>query len=269
MIDLKRKIEALLFVADAPLSVERIKDVLDGEENVDAKTIRAACQTLRVEYDELDRAFELVEVANGFQFRTRPEFSETVIRLRKSNPLRLSRAALETLAIVAYKQPVLRAEIERIRGVDCGGVLKALMERGLVKIRGRENLPGRPLTYGTTRRFLEVFELKSLADLPSLEELSLEAGLDPALARLEEGREIAPGLFPDRPLPSDETIQAVTRSEATPAPSGGEAAPASDTSNHDQNDQIETAPTDPDDNRNAPEGSPESRPAGEAPEGSG
>ncbi|MBW1712450.1 MAG: SMC-Scp complex subunit ScpB [Deltaproteobacteria bacterium] len=173
---LVQAIEALLFASDGPLSVERMKEVLDDQ--ADLRAIRAACQALRLEYDQLGRAFELVEVAGGFQFRTRARFGPLVAQLRKTAPLRLSRAALETLAIVAYKQPVLRAEVERIRGVDCGGVLKALLERGLTRIVGRENLPGRPLTYGTTRRFLEVFELKNLDSLPSLEELALDQGLD-------------------------------------------------------------------------------------------
>jgi len=176
--EIKQIIEALLFAADTPLSVERIKDVLEDE--ADIRAIRAACMALRLEYDQLGRAFELREVAGGFQFRTRPELADYVIRLKKTNPLRLSRAALECLAIIAYKQPVFRAEIERIRGVDSGGVLKALLERGLIRIVGRENLPGRPLTYGTTKRFLEVFELKNLEALPGLEELALEAGFSPS-----------------------------------------------------------------------------------------
>ncbi len=169
-------IEALLFAADGPLSVEQIRDTL--EEAVEIRSIRASCQALRLEYDKLGRAFELVEVAGGFQFRTRPEHGSLVARLRRTSPLKMSKAALEALSIVAYKQPVLRAEIERIRGVDSGGVLKALLERGLIRITGRENLPGRPLTYGTTRRFLEVFELKNIDALPSLEELALEQLLD-------------------------------------------------------------------------------------------
>ena len=174
--EIGRAVEALLFASDEPLSVERIRDAL--EEAVELRAIRTACQALRLEYDKLERAFELVEVAGGFQFRTRPEFGPLVARLKRTSPLKMSKAALEALSIVAYKQPVLRAEIERIRGVDSGGVLKALLERGLVRIVGRENLPGRPLTYGTTKRFLEVFELKSLEALPSLEELALEQLLD-------------------------------------------------------------------------------------------
>lgn len=216
-LQLKRLIEALIFVADSPLSVEQMKEALEGEEAaeyLDAAGVRALCRELRLEYDQLDRAFELVEVAGGFQFRTRPQFAEAITRLRKSSPLRLSRAALETLAIIAYRQPVLRAEIERIRGVDCGGVLKALMERRLVKIRGRENLPGRPLTYGTTKHFLEVFELNSIKDLPSLEELALEAGLDPAIS--DSAYDAAPGLFPARPTVADVAEAAARAEEALP-----------------------------------------------------
>ncbi len=171
-----RAVEALLFASDGPLSVDQIRDAL--EEAVEPRVVRTACQALRLEYDVLGRAFELVEVAGGFQFRTRPEFGPLVARLKRTSPLKMSKAALEALSIVAYKQPVLRAEIERIRGVDSGGVLKALLERGLIRIVGREYLPGRPLTYGTTRRFLEVFELKNLDALPSLEELALEQLLD-------------------------------------------------------------------------------------------
>ncbi len=192
---LRRIVEALLFAADGPLSVERLKEALDSE--ADVKSIRAVCQALRMEYDQLQRAFELKEVAGGFQFRTRPEYAPFVARLRKTNPLRLSRAALETLSIVAYKQPVLRAEIERLRGVDSGGVLKSLLERGLVRILGRENVPGRPLSYGTTRRFLEVFELKTLDSLPTLEELGLEAGLEPIPPEEPPAIE-APPLWTDR-----------------------------------------------------------------------
>ncbi len=174
--ELRKSIEALLFAADGPLSVEQIRDAL--EEAVELRAVRTICQALRLEYDKLARAFELVEVAGGFQFRTRPEYGSLVARLRRTSPLKMSKAALEALSIVAYKQPVLRAEIERIRGVDSGGVLKALLERGLIRIVGRENLPGRPLTYGTTRRFLEVFELKNLEAMPSLEELALEQLID-------------------------------------------------------------------------------------------
>lgn len=175
MSQLKQIIEALIFASDSPLTVDRMREALNQE--IEPKAIRAACQELRAEYDELDRAFELKEVAAGFQFRTRPEFAPYLGGLVKTAPLRLSRAALEALSVVVYKQPVLRAEVERIRGVDSGGVLKMLLERNFIRIVGRENVPGRPLTYGTTKKFLETFELKSLDDLPRLEELSMEDGL--------------------------------------------------------------------------------------------
>jgi segregation and condensation protein B len=125
-------------------------------------------------------------VAGGFCFRTRPEMAAWVARLGKQQVARLSPAALETLAIVAYKQPVLRAEIERLRGVDAGGVLRMLMEKDLVRVVGRKDLPGRPLIYGTTRRFLETFGLNDLKDLPSMEEI--EAVMGEALAAEQEAQ---------------------------------------------------------------------------------
>ena len=229
-IQLGRSIEALLFAADGPLSVDQIRDAL--EEAVDRRAVRTACQALRLEYDRLERSFELVEVAGGFQFRTRPEYGPLVARLKRTSPLKMSRAALETLSIVAYKQPVLRAEVERIRGVDSGGVLKVLLERGLIRIVGRENLPGRPLTYGTTRRFLEVFELKSLDDLPSLEELALEQLLDREEASAQEE------LFPD-----DEEMR-LAPEETAPE----EDLPGEDEAEYDDAEEEETGPqwTDPD-----------------------
>ena len=210
--DMDPRCEALLFAADQPLSVERLREALgDDFPETALKQVRAACHSLRLEYDELDRAFELVEVAGGFQFRTRPEYGAAVGRLRKTGPPKLSRAALETLSIIAYRQPVMRAEVERIRGVDSGGVLKALLERGLIKISGRENVPGRPLTYATTQRFLEVFELKGLEQLPSLEELNLgdldlgEAGLlaDRAARDLEDSVGLKPDHDPAPPMPEE------------------------------------------------------------------
>jgi segregation and condensation protein B len=110
-------------------------------------------------------------VAGGFQFRTRPEYSQWVKKLIAPKPTRLSKAALETLAIIAYKQPIIRSEIEHIRGVDSGGVLRMLLEKNLIRVMGRKEIPGRPLIYGTTRHFLEVFELKNLKDLPTPKEI--------------------------------------------------------------------------------------------------
>ncbi len=166
--DLKRIVEALLFAAEAPLSLAQIAQVL---ETSDKDRIKTALAELGREYDYLERAFALVEVAGGWRLRTRPEMAFWLRKLKRQSATRLSRAALETLAIIAYKQPVLKAEIERIRGVEVSGVLRMLMEKDLVRVVGRKDLPGRPLIYGTTKRFLEVFDLKDLSDLPTLEEM--------------------------------------------------------------------------------------------------
>jgi segregation and condensation protein B len=168
MENLKAIIESLLFVADTPLSVDKIKAVLELS---DRKDIREALAALREEYESGKRGFFLAEVAGGFQVRTRPEYGQWIRRLIETKPPRLSKAAMETLAIVAYKQPVLRSDIEHLRGVDSGGTLKTLLERKLVRIMGRKDLPGRPMVYGTTKQFLELFDLKDLGQLPTLQDL--------------------------------------------------------------------------------------------------
>ena len=116
-------------------------------------------------------------MAEGFQFRTRPEYAEWIKKLKKTKPLALTQPALETLAIVAYKQPVVRGEIEKIRGVDSGGVLRTLLERKLIKILGKKDVPGKPLVYGTSKQFLEMFGLKDLSSLPTLKDME---GLGPS-----------------------------------------------------------------------------------------
>lgn len=165
---LKLIIESLLFAADNPLSAREIHGWLSEETQ---PNIRQILKELQKEYDTMERSFVLKEVAEGYQFRTRSGYSPYVVRMLKASPTRLSRPALETLAIIAYKQPVLRQEIERLRGVDVGGVLKVLLEKDLIRIMGRKNLPGRPLIYGTAKRFLEVFDLKDLKSLPKLKEI--------------------------------------------------------------------------------------------------
>jgi len=172
-VDIKRILEALIFVSEGPLSLAQMTQVLETE---DKEAVKAALLDLLAEYQELGRAFNLVEVAGGYAFRTRAELAFWLRRLKREQVTRLSRAALETLAIIAYKQPVLKAEIERLRGVEVGGVLRMLMEKDLVRVVGRKDLPGRPLVYGTTKRFLEVFDLKDLSDLPTLEEMEALAG---------------------------------------------------------------------------------------------
>lgn len=168
MEDIKNIIESLLFVSEDPLTIGNIKNVLSIE---DPKEIRNALIELADDYEKRNGAFLLHEVAGGFQIRTRPEYNEWVKRLIQPKPHRLSKAALETLAIIAYKQPIIRSDVEHIRGVDCGGVIRILLERKLIRVLGRKEIPGRPLIYGTTKQFLEVFDLKNLRDLPTPKEI--------------------------------------------------------------------------------------------------
>jgi segregation and condensation protein B len=165
---LKPIVEALLFASGKPLTAKEIHDCIP---DAAAGDIRTALLELVTDYETMGRSFTLREVAGGYQFRTANDYAPYVLKLFKSSPSRLSRAALETLAIIAYKQPILRQEIERLRGVEAGGILRTLMEKELVKVVGRKNLPGKPLIYGTTRRFLEVFDLRDLDSLPKLREI--------------------------------------------------------------------------------------------------
>jgi len=169
MEDIKNIIESLLLVAEEPLTVDRIKNILVQAEK---KEIQNALNELSLEYENRKGGFFLREVASGYQIRTRPEYSEWIKRLIQPKPTRLSKAALETLAIIAYKQPIIRNDIEHIRGVSCGGILRMLLERKLVRVLGRKTIPGRPLIYATTKQFLEVFELRNLEDLPTPKEIS-------------------------------------------------------------------------------------------------
>jgi segregation and condensation protein B len=164
-----RIVEAILFASDAPL---RAEDIARADETLDEDVVEEALQQLRLEYDEADRAFQVEEVAGGYQLLTRPEFAPYLDRFDTiPRPSRLSGPALETLAIVAYRQPVGRVEIEYIRGVGASGVIKTLQDRDLLEVVGRAEGLGRPLLYGTTRTFLEHFGFRSLDDLPRPEEL--------------------------------------------------------------------------------------------------
>lgn len=168
MENIKYIIESLLFVSGEPLTIDRIKKVLD---QVDTKEIHQAFAELSAEYEARHGGFLLREVAGGYQIRTRPEYREWIKRFIQPSPFRLSKAALETLAIIAYKQPIIRSDIEHIRGVDSGGILRTLLERKLIRVLGRKQIPGRPLIYATTKQFLEVFDLKDLKDLPTPAEI--------------------------------------------------------------------------------------------------
>ncbi|MBW1724451.1 MAG: SMC-Scp complex subunit ScpB [Deltaproteobacteria bacterium] len=169
MEDIKNIIESLLLVTEEPLTIDRVKSILIEPGR---KEVQNALTELAAEYEARKGGFLLREVAGGYQIRTRPEYREWIKRLIQPKPLRLSKAALETLAIIAYKQPIIRSDIEHIRGVNCGGILRMLLERKLIRILGRKEIPGRPIIYATTKQFLELFDLKDLKDLPTPKEIA-------------------------------------------------------------------------------------------------
>lgn len=186
-------LEALLFVSQDPLTVDRLAAALEGATKAE---IQRALRGLQEDYEREGRGLQLVEVAGGFQLVTRAEHAAWVKRLEKVKAApRLSRSALESLAIIAYKQPIVRAEVEQIRGVETSGVLRTLLERKLVRIVGRKDVPGRPIMYGTTKYFLQHFGLRDLSELPPLrefkelaeaEQASLPVGDDPLVVTRDE-----------------------------------------------------------------------------------
>jgi segregation and condensation protein B len=188
----RRIAEALILGAPEPVSAQRLAEIVPG---IRAAEVRELVGELNAEYAEQRRAFEVVEAAGGFQLRTLGDFSPYLQQTLSTRPLRLSQAALETLAVVAYRQPVTRAEIEHVRGVEAGAVLRSLLERRLVRIAGHREVPGRPMLYATTRRFLEVFGLPRIEDLPTLrdiQELAPPEGVPVAAAVAGAAAEAAP-----------------------------------------------------------------------------
>lgn len=173
---LKAIVESLIFVQDHPLSLDRLSLILEEHERSD---IRQALDELVEEYGSAERGIILAQVSGGYQLRSRPEHADYIRRLTKSKGVKFSQSALETLAIIAYRQPVTRAEVEYLRGVDSGGVLKSLLEKKLLRILGKKDVPGKPLIYGTSREFLELFGLKDLNALPTLKEIQELAPPDP------------------------------------------------------------------------------------------
>lgn len=165
--ELALKVEAALLTTDRPMTAGKLGEVLGG---VDVKAIQDAADSLNQVYKDTGRSFRIEKVAGGLQVLTLPKYADVLNELHKSRAqTHLSPAAMETLAIVAYQQPVMRAQIESIRGVACGEVLRSLMDRHLVKIVGRAEEIGRPMLYGTTKGFLEVFGLSGIKDLPKVE----------------------------------------------------------------------------------------------------
>ncbi|HSJ09589.1 MAG TPA: SMC-Scp complex subunit ScpB [Longimicrobiales bacterium] len=197
----------MLFASDAPLSAADISRV---DERLDEDTVEAVIQELRAEYELSERSFQIYEVAGGFQLLTRPEFVSVLERYDTvPQPSRLSAPALEVLAIIAYRQPLGRAEIEDIRGVGSSGVLRTLTERGVVEPVGRSEGLGRPLLYGTTKKFLEHFGFRSLEDLPRPDELPVV---------LRDRTPAAPEAPADDGAPSDDAVALAAASEAQAAP---------------------------------------------------
>lgn len=219
-------LEALLLTAAEPLPTRRLRELLG---DLGADDLRAGLRQLQAEYPPHGgrHGIELIETAGGWQFRTRADMAPWVGRLHQQQPMRLGRAALETLAVIAYRQPITRAELESIRGVDSSGTLQTLLERRLVRAVGRRDMPGRPHLYGTTTTFLDVFGLKALDELPPLEELDL-GNLQPrlplavdevrrAMLAEEDAGAVAAGPGPgDRPEAKGEA--AMPEATATSAP---------------------------------------------------
>jgi segregation and condensation protein B len=214
-------VEALLFASDTPVEIERIQEVLDLES---AAVARELVDGLRARLDAEGRALQVMEVAGGFRLVTRPELAPWLVKLARSRTRsRLSRPSLETLAIIGYRQPVSRPEVDAIRGVNSEAVLDNLLERRMIRIAGRKESPGRPFLYETTREFLVAFGLRDLGDLPKVEgELMVPELAESAAAQLPD-----PG--PEAPAPEPaqgETAAAADTSEQDPG-SGGDRVTAS------------------------------------------
>ncbi len=192
-------IEALIFASEEPVSLDTLSRAV---EEIDKQEVQVIVESLVSDWRSSGRAFHIVEVAGGWQFRTKAEFGPWLQRAHQDRPTKLSRASLETLSVIAYKQPITRPDIEDLRGVDSGAVLKNLLERNLIKVVGKKDAPGKPVVYGTTQRFLEVFSLRDLGSLPSLRDmadLEDDAGqLSFAEVQGKDGQEQLPAPEPEK-----------------------------------------------------------------------
>jgi len=224
---LKAILESLLFAAGEPVSIARLAAVLD---NVAPKEIRQALSAMAAIYASGARGIVLEEVAGGYRLRTPKEHALYVRKLLAAKPPRLSRPLLETLAIIAYRQPITRPEIEQLRGVDCGAVLDTLTERRLARIAGRKDAPGRPMVYATTPEFLETFGLKDLEQLPDLGELR---EIDATIGQMSSGGQRSSGAESERdespqleliepPIESPQAAPQATSEDEPPAQSSDE-----------------------------------------------
>ncbi|MBI3773867.1 MAG: SMC-Scp complex subunit ScpB [Gammaproteobacteria bacterium] len=220
---LKQIVEGALLAAGRPLSIDQLLSLFMDEEQPSREEIREAIDSLKADCES--RAVELVEVSTGFRYQVRSALATWIARLWEEKPPRYSRAVLETLALIAYRQPITRAEIEDVRGVSVGSnIVKTLMEREWVRIVGHRDVPGKPALFGTTRQFLDYFNLKNLSDLPTLADLknidSIEHALD---FGPEPGKEDAAN-EPDAAAAGAEVLESLLETET---PADGEAMPAS------------------------------------------
>ncbi len=244
---LKAILESLLFAAGEPITLAQLVSAI---ETVPRDDIRRVLGELAVAYSGAGRGLVLEEVAGGYQLRTPREHAAYVRRLLAAKPPRLSRPLMETVAIVAYRQPITRPEIEQLRGVDCGGVIDTLLERQLIKIAGRKEAPGRPIVYSTTPEFLELFGLKDLANLPDLEEFReielprADTAVIDADAPLEEQASAAAA----SELPEDTDAPVADGDSENPAPSQFQPAEASETSPETGNSEESSPPESDDSN---------------------
>lgn len=215
--EFKQIVETLLFITDRPIKPSRIADVIDG---VDARRVREMILEIQEDYVQRQSAIRVVEIGGGFQMSTKPEFGRWVRRLyNEKMTTKLSNAALETLAIIAYKQPLTRAEMEAIRGVDVAGPLERLLERGLVRVVGKKDTIGRPMVYGTTDEFLRIFGLNKISELPDLQEFASKT-LREKQEELPFGEPLPPlkepAIIPLEELEGEEKLQALDASSADP-----------------------------------------------------
>ncbi len=201
MKNLARIVEALLFTAQGPLKID---SVVEAVPEADREAVEAAIEELRHHYERSSRAFQVVRIAGGYQLLTRPDVAPWVEKfLVGRRRQRLSRAALEVLSVVAYRQPVTRGEVEAIRGVDCGGVFHTLLERGMVAVKGRAKRVGNPLLYVTTDRFMEHFGIEDISELPKMEEFEALLDRDAARAELQDAGVIRRAIAEDEPPAED------------------------------------------------------------------
>ena len=215
--DLKKIIETLLFITDRPVKPSRLAEVI---ENTDARRVREVIRQLQDEFSSQNRAVQIVEIAGGFQMATKAEYGRWVRRLyNEKMTTKLSNAALETLAIIAYKQPITRAEMEAIRGVDVAGPLERLLERSLVRVVGKKDTIGRPMVYGTTDEFLRLFGLNKIAELPDLQTFAAKT-VQEKQEDLPFGEPLPPlgepAIIPLEELSAEERLEVLDSSAADP-----------------------------------------------------